>query len=303
MSMQIVHEKSRAHGVDDVLIFNHIPKTAGSTFKNILWRQYGSNSVFFSMTPEHHKKRLAEFGVQLSKKDRSRVLVTHSGYGVHELLPDSFNYRYVTFLRHPIERVISGYAMFVRQGKVPPDMTLDEFVQHVPKPSWNMQTSYLSGYFLECHLERKDPDWASFGTDMLDRAKENLDRHAVVGLTENFDDTLLMMRRRFGWTMRGLAHARANVGSGKKKATEYPEEVLETVTHYNKLDTELYRYGELLFDREVAEYGPRIERDRSLLSLMNRLYSSAAPVAIPFARRLGLGKKRRLNDRHHILHE
>ncbi len=268
-----------------LIIFGHIPKTAGSTFKTILWRQYPPRRVFFSMTPAQHVQKFSELRRRLEGEGEGvDVLVTHAGYGVHETLPRTHEYPYITFLREPIDRVISGYYMFVRQGKAPKDMPLDVFVQTFLKPGCNMQTSFLSGYFLECHLAGREPEREAFNEDMLESAKRNLERHVVIGLTERFDESLLMLRDAFGWDWHKLLYYRTNVGSNRKPRDGFSADVLETVREYNRLDIELYAYAQRLFEERIAARRGAIERSLQTFNRFNRLYETVAPRVLPLAR-------------------
>ena len=244
------------------------------------------------MTPVNHQARLNELSIRLNKGDDIRVFVTHAGYGVDKHLPNSYQYEYVTFLRSPIERVISGYAMFLRQGKVAQDLKLSDFVRLYPKPGWNMQTSFLSGYFLSCHLENKVPLQEAFTVDMLAQAKSNLELHAVVGLTECFDDSLLFLRRRFGWNWPSLVYSSTNIGTNKASVDKFSDATIQFVLDHNQLDMELYAYAKTLFGRQTENYGPRLKRDRIVLSAMNNVLSSALQKSAPAVRVLVRGYRK-----------
>ena len=268
-----------------VLIFNHIPKNAGSTFKTILWRQYHPQRVFFSMTPAQHVEKFEALRRQIETGHPPvDVVVTHAGHGLHALLPDTHQYPYITFLREPIDRVISGYYMFVRQGKVPADISLEDFVRTFLKPGCNMQTSFLSGYFLECHLAGRMPERAAFTGEMLAKAKTNLERHTVVGLTERFDVSLMMLREAFGWRMHKLLYYRTNVGQNRKPREAFSEEALKVVREYNDLDLELYAYAEKLFEERRAARKEALEKQLNTFQSLNRIYAATAPRVLPLLR-------------------
>lgn len=78
------------------MIFLHIPKTAGTTFNHILRDVYGAG--FLRIPPRRWRKtkRIPE-GV--------RVVTGHMPWGVHKRWRIAPNY--VTFLRDPVERLIS----------------------------------------------------------------------------------------------------------------------------------------------------------------------------------------------------
>lgn len=92
---------------DPLLIFTHIPKTAGSTVHGVLeqlypfWKVYSFRSP---MGPSIDKL----YALSENQKKRITVLKGHAPYGVHQAFPDR-PYRYFTFLRDPVKRVLSEY--------------------------------------------------------------------------------------------------------------------------------------------------------------------------------------------------
>lgn len=268
-----------------VLLFGHIPKTAGSTMKTILWRQYGAEQVFFSMDPKYHRRRFDELAARLQAGHPPvQVVVSHAGYGFHQLLPAGYEYPYFTFLRDPIERVLSNYYFFLDQGKIPADTSLERFVYEFLKPGCNMQTSYLSGYFLACHLEGKLPEQDAFTPQLLERAKANLQAHQVIGLTEAFDTSLLLLRRAFGWSWWRMLYVSTNVGRKKPPRASIPPQVMEAVYAQNELDLELYAFGKKCFEAQCAQLD--LEAERRRFQTANRVFAKAAPVFLPVLRTL-----------------
>jgi hypothetical protein len=76
----------------------------------------------------------------------------------------------------------------------------------------------------------------------LDQAKENLDQwFGVVGLVEHFDESLLLMKKRYGW--KDVSYYRRNVTPDRPEKEDYPQRVVREIKNRNRLDTELYEYG------------------------------------------------------------
>src|SRR5438552_2491662 len=92
------------------LIFLHIPRTAGTTFVRILERQYGAGAVL-----DLYDSTVGDRVAALTSGDMEhlRVVAGHFSFGAHRHLPGSC--RYVTFLRDPVERVVSHYYFVRRQ--------------------------------------------------------------------------------------------------------------------------------------------------------------------------------------------
>lgn len=109
-------------------LFLHQYKTAGTT----LWRHLSPNfsaeaQLFLSgeriglgtrkrdghpAVPGLVRDRVDEY-VARNSSEKTRLVMGHFVYpGIHTLVPGSNDPRYVTFLRHPVERVVSLYWYF-----------------------------------------------------------------------------------------------------------------------------------------------------------------------------------------------
>lgn len=183
------------------VIFLHIPKTAGTTLHRIINQQYYRKQIYSiyptPLQPGTGVEALKH--LSLLEQAQIRVLTGHMPFGFHTLIPNASTY--ITLLRDPIERVISFYY-FIRQEPshyfhdyaLMADMTLDKFLEsRVTLATNNFQVRMLSGAL----------DAVGYGectSEMLEMAKQNLQSYfAVVGLTERFDETLIMLRRAFHW--------------------------------------------------------------------------------------------------------
>src|SRR5690606_5765805 len=70
----------------DVLVFEHIPTNAGSTFRTVLSRWFGDTHVKHTNVFDP-KPRLKRLQARFSDDPAIRALSTHIGYGLHERLP------------------------------------------------------------------------------------------------------------------------------------------------------------------------------------------------------------------------
>src|ERR1700724_2464607 len=87
----------------EALIFLHIPKTGGSTLYKILERHFSPAETVTLDTPG-----VARFKtLPAAKRGRYRLIQGHMHFGLHRFIPRASTY--VTFLRQPVERVLSFY--------------------------------------------------------------------------------------------------------------------------------------------------------------------------------------------------
>lgn len=234
-----------------ILIFNHIPKTAGMTARYILWRAVGRGRVLTAHTPKDHRAQIAKITQELDRPLRGDYVVqTHVGAELEQRFPRRHDYMAFTFVREPIERTISHY-FFAReqpdQWGIAPNASLSEFLNGESLWAFNAQTGFLGGLWTEHYLDGSCIGREQFDQALLDRAKQNLERQAVIGLTEQFDESLFLLRRAFGWPVWRTAYRSVNRGQGRQRAPSLSASQLRAIRANNELDLELFSFAKGLF--------------------------------------------------------
>lgn len=248
-----------------MLVFLHIPKTAGMTFGQVMRHQYARGEVV-NLNADGPAEA-AQAWSTLPERRRARVKCV---YGHLPLAPAMFGDQqanYITMLRDPIERSVSEYYYALRRpehGLHPflrrERMTLDRFVTtDLVTQICNEQVRRLSG-----------ADGPVQSGEFLDKALDNLRRHVVLaGLAERFDETLLLCRDLLGWNL--LSYERLNVNRLRPTLERVSSATLAALNSLNRLDRELYRSVQKEFDRLVSEHGISA-RDVLALRRRSRLY-------------------------------
>jgi len=266
------HSSNKAQQ-DGTLIFLHIPKTAGLTLLNIIQRQYDTSSIHFHVGDPKYVHKFKE--IPESQRSDIKVLPGHLPFGMHKYLPQPSVY--VTLLRDPIERVISQYysvrsrrehAMYSEANrKSLKELLLSGLYQRLD----NFQTRMLAGIpGMQCEYGACTPE-------IFDTAKKNLsDSFSVVGLTERFDETLVLLKRVFGW--KNLLYTKKNVTEKRPSKEDISNDTLQAILKYNELDIELYKYAEELFERAINQQGVSFERDLKNFRLLEKYYLDALQI-------------------------
>lgn len=96
------------------VIFLHLPKTAGTTLNRIARRHYAPEAVH-ALGPRAQDEIAAFQALGKRERERVRFLTGHMAFGLHEDLPAPS--RYITLLRHPVERVISFFYYIRHMGQ------------------------------------------------------------------------------------------------------------------------------------------------------------------------------------------
>jgi hypothetical protein len=240
----------------ETLLFLHIPKAAGTTLGRIVERHVPASRQY--RLGANAQKAIETFNDwPAERRARYRLISGHFPYGVHEQVPGP--HAYFTMLREPLDRVASFHAFVLRDPghyltqAMPPEQraSLARFARETQATTVdNGQTRLLAG------------DWGHvpFGgctPDMLERAKANLRRMAVVGLTERFDESLLLLGQRFGW--RHLGYRRQNETQGRERGKPMDEETREALAALNVYDLTLYAYAQGLFEEAWQTSGLRAD--------------------------------------------
>jgi hypothetical protein len=245
------------------VVFIHIPKTAGMTLKSVVGRQHRPGE-FALLYEERIRQSIDAFlAVPEGERARYRFVLGHVGYGLHEFLPQKVTY--ATFLRDPIERIVSYFYYVLRR----PDHFLHDTARKLGLKDFarsdataklaNGQTKYLAA------LDAQDATAAT-----LECVKRHVaERFAVVGLTEQFDASLLLLRRVARW---GIPwYDRENVTRDRPRLSEIPHDALEAIVEHNRLDLELYSWARERFARERNAAGLWLETELAALHAGNTL--------------------------------
>lgn len=254
------------------LIFLHIPKAAGSTLHRIIARQYASDSIY-SIDGLRVHESIAEFK-QLPEAKRSeiKVLKGHMRFGLHEYLPQPSTY--ITILRDPVERIISHYYYVLRSPEhylyeqvTSRNMSLKDYIcSGITKELNNSQTRLLC---TKAALETYEQG----SKEILESAKKNLqEEFAVVGLAERFDETLILLKRKFKWNL--PFYIKANTTKDRPLKNDISQETLKIIEKYNELDVELFEFVSKKFQAVITQSGSLFEMELKQLQLVNTGYST-----------------------------
>ncbi len=215
-------------------IFLHIPKTGGTTLGEILRANFNPEDVAWHWSPPE-----PDAAAGLSRK---RCLIGHLPYGAHDLFADPCTY--IAVLRNPYERVISQYFYNLAEPQDPHhtlarDNSLEGWLDLHPD-AHDLQVQFLSGQ------KGPPPDRQTF---LL--AAENLKNCGVVGLLEDFEGTLFLLRHYLG--LEQLSYTRAKENPQRHLLHEISPKALAKIQCYNALDMELYRLAQQLFLDKLQE--------------------------------------------------
>ncbi len=254
------------------VIFLHIPKTAGTTLSEIFKANYHPAEIY---NREFSGDDGASAFINLSVERRAaiRLLWGHFPFGLHQYLPGPFTY--FTFLRDPVERVISHYYYLLSHPEMftipeiirEKNLTLHEVLERdLIVDIKNMYTRLLAGL---PYLFPADGYTEEHGQT----ASQNLQNYfSVVGLVEKFDESLLLLKKAYGWDH--IYYVPDNVNRQRPGRETIPPETIALIEQQNDMDMRLYRLGQELFAAQVARYGASFAQDVRQFQMRSRMWGA-----------------------------
>jgi hypothetical protein len=248
--------------------FLHIPKTAGQSFQRFLREDAGLGDVLRIPPDEGMFPALAKVGDY-------RVAHGHAPYPVTGAFRKPLFV--MTFLRSPVERVVSAFEHVWRLEDTPENLTRQEWgiktigdLVGTDRAS-NVQTLLLGvDYDISPILEgfksgeltakraRKQVRIRNRGKrnrETLERAKERLEQIEFVGLTEAFNDSLRLFASaiKFDGPLPSYRRNAAPPKEREARKRRYDAAELEAVAGDNVLDLELYECAVELFTKRYED--------------------------------------------------
>ncbi len=209
------------------LISIHVPKTAGSSFFRILKQVYGKESVLRLNTMNLTEDQIEKISLDPKNQDLLKVIHGHLKISQLDQIIQDYQPRIITWLRNPVERVISNYFFSmqrVREGKA------------LARKSSTIDFSLIDYASIEENRNR--------ASQLLDNRK--LNELFFVGIYEQYEKDIEILGELLDWPL-NIQIPHRKVGSDfisnndcKTQFKDITEEMREEIAELNELDVILY---------------------------------------------------------------
>ncbi len=247
----------------------HIPKTAGMSLQGLVIRRHKNPNTIELVYDEPSRKK------GFVDKPELRTVMGHFRYGYHKFSNRPANY--FTFLRDPIEHVISSYQYSIdypeKFGNIPDG--INNIIAFAKCPyGFNIQTKYITG------IEKVENE-----PNIISIAKEHLEsKIKLIGLTEDFDTSLLMMGKILNWPI--LTYLKKNKGISRTKQPRPDQETLNELKAILIYDIALYEFAQGLYEKQKAKF--KIGKFQLIrFRIVNRIFQVLNPSYIKLKVLLG----------------
>jgi hypothetical protein len=277
---------------DRIVLFLHLAKTGGVTLSDIFVRNLATEEFLRILMAETQASALGTWSHvaieralgRLPESDvaKLRVVWGHYRQGVQAHLP--MPCAVVTLLREPVDRVISAYY-YTNGDRASKDLkSLEDYLArpHCNVGLDNYMTRILSGRAaLDPVTAEPDPTTDNFPCPTeadFEAAASHLDGYMVVGTTDRFDETLVVLGSDLCWSLSDLVHRPLNASASRSRDDVIPDSLREKILSWNRYDAMLFERARAHLDRRIASYPGDFGRDFALFRKLNSLFQEGAPA-------------------------
>lgn len=227
------------------LCFLHLGKTAGTSLQNALFETMSDAAIFHDSIVSFDTVSPAEIAI-------NDLVIGHYAFQhVAKLRADRFLF---TFLRDPVDRVVSNYY-FLRAGspvsrysakalQAAKDMTLKEFCL-CEDPGVRLVTENYQAKAIAFDVR---PEYQGEIHDLAGQAEQNLRSFDFVGIVEYFSESVSALSEAIGLA---IPIKRTNVTELRSREAPPSSEEVELIRRLNGVDIALYAKARELFECTV----------------------------------------------------
>lgn len=233
---------------EPIVIFNHIPKTGGTSIIQFFNDLFGPDRCYRHRARDSRTNTYSPAidSVPEAQRARLRFVAGHFGYGKHLLFPRP--HAYIGFVRDPVDRFLSDY-FFIRKSGSPRhrDLALklnpDEYLQ----AKLESGSSYLQNWQIRALTGQEDLET---GMEIIRR------EYLITGTTGQLDGAQNLLAKMF--SRPDLGARRTNVNAEREQAQrERPlsRESIALIRERTAIDAEFLKRIEDYFHTLVARFG------------------------------------------------
>lgn len=245
----------------EILAFAHIEKAAGTTFIEILRRNFLFR--FAEVRPFYEASGTSflheDLRLQMRLNPFTRIIAGHAIKPFNHIGGSRFSLKYISILRDPCKRYVSQYMYW--RNRMGIDISFPDF----------LKISELHNF----HVRKLS---ATGNVEAVIRSIE--EQFLLVGVTEEFDKVILLLSALLKDELPDIRYRIKNVSHYQDEAAELATRYADTIRRNNEQDQILYDHvrNQLMPDY-IRNYGESFLDDLVAFQERNNGYTDAARVA------------------------
>ncbi|KAK7098101.1 galactose-3-O-sulfotransferase 2-like [Littorina saxatilis] len=277
-----VNVSSRRSDEVQHIIFIKVHRAASTTLFNMLIR-FALSRDLHVMFPAGDKDHLSENKAVLSPiiphppspPFLFDILCNHVVFREHQVRPwFPADTKLITILRRPWDQVVSAFNYYRQVWEVPYLLCAPNVKEFLLKRPRFEPVSPLSSFTnnrmsLDLGLPPDQLTNSSHVPAFLDRLQDTF--HLVL-IAEHFDESLVLLRRRLGWTMKDIVYIKLNAHDKNTTAIDENSDpkLKEAFNRFNHFDVAVYDHFIRLFVQEVGKEGPEFFHELRAFAAVER---------------------------------
>lgn len=222
-SSSIINPVSHYESLDIISI--HVPKTAGSTFKNVLRQVYHAQEIFFDYPYKGKRRNL------ILMTEQPQVKVVHGHFPAKKYDEKYAQARKIIWLRKPINRLLSHYFFH-------------KTLQLLADSNSNQDTEILNYPYADLSLIEfaELPEMQNIVANKF-LEKQSLNDFYFVGLQEFFDEDLQVLEYQLNWPKYQVFNSNTNPDPEYVQFlqdTWSNQDIINKISCLNQLDLDIY---------------------------------------------------------------
>ncbi len=223
------------------LLFVHIPKSGGITFRSILMDHYRGDEYINLTRPDLEPDKL-------NRLKNYPLLSGHMYY--FDIAPLSHDFKKITVLRNPIKRVLSEHHYLYDRNHPDPKKMLKGHL--LPEDGDPIYTAKNIACLCLSKLNVHNPNITI--EQHLESAKDALlNDFNFIGITEKMDETISLLCDFLGWDQ--VARAPMH-NTTRFNYDHYSKDIINGIAERNWADIELYEFACTLFEKQKQSIQP-----------------------------------------------
>lgn len=218
--------------LQEKVLFIHVPKSGGVTVASLLMNEYTRDEIFNS---DAGNIKLYAYGC-------------HSSLFEIEKNINTSEFKLITFLRNPVDRILSEYRYCMERHRENPQILIAHRLPPQGNPietASNVACKMLSG------LDDHDPS-IPIETHFAYAKKTLAEKLFFLGITEKMEESIHLLYSRLGWKI----PEKITAFNKTDRDQHFSDEVLQAIAERNWADIALYETALILYDLQQHKTAP-----------------------------------------------